>query len=155
MISEPIFHRLFKLGFKSAAFIVSMGFAKKITGNGEDSKLGLLSKLMFQTQIIATVPPEAYLPPPATATAIISIQHKEPENKAGEILQAVFQQEDKKTGNALREALIQTGISETKRSARQTIIGLGAEEAVLDTPVARLSFDQISALILLIETHLP
>jgi 16S rRNA A1518/A1519 N6-dimethyltransferase RsmA/KsgA/DIM1 with predicted DNA glycosylase/AP lyase activity len=155
MISESIFHRLFKLGFKSAAFIVSMSFAEKITGEARESKLSLLSALMFQTLFIATVPPEAYLPPPDTPTAIVTIQHKKPENKTEEILQALFRQEDKKTGNALREALIQTGVVDTKRSARQVITGLGVEDTELDTPVARLSFDQISVLSVNIKTHFP
>lgn len=153
MISEPIIHRLFKLDFKSAAFIVSKSFSDIVTNSMGKTKLSYLSRLMFESEKIADVGPEAYLPSPKTPTTIIIIRHRTPENRVDRIMQAVFRQEDKKTGNALREALIQTGEMKTKRSARQVISELEVSNTVLDIPVARLSFDQINILLMLISTQ--
>ncbi len=150
MISEPIFHRLFKLDFISASFIVSKGFAEKISPTDTpETKLGFLSQLFFETAIISEIRPDAYLPPPGTQTVIITVKHKEPTNTRDKILQALFRQEDKKTSNALREALIQTGIAETKRLAKQAASSLEVPQPILDAPVGRLSLDQILELVFL------
>ena len=142
-ISEALFHRLFKMNFKSAAFIVPQGFARKINSETPTSKLSYLSNLMYHTCYIADVHPEVYLPTPRTPTAIVTIKHKAPEGTGEAVLQAMFRQEDKKTRNALREAFLQTGQAETKRLSRQIITNLNIPETLLGTPVGRLSFDQV------------
>ena len=146
MITEPLFHLLFKLDFKSAAFIVPISFAERINIEKPESKLGYLSQVMFETEFIEEVYPASYLPPPKTQTAIVTIKPRTPENEQENILQTVFWQEDKKTSNALREALIQTTTVETKRQAKQAITEYNIPKAILETPVARLSFDQLKEL---------
>lgn len=145
MISEPLFHLLFHLDFKSASFIVSKKFADKITDPEGDTKLNYLSRMMFESALISEVQPRAYLPPPGTLTAIITVKPREPKTVTEELLQAFFRQEDKKTMNALREALIQTGRAETKRQAKDIIASFKVSPMILETPVSRLSMDQIMA----------
>lgn len=146
MITEPLFHLLFKLNFKSAAFIVPLSFAERINVAEPMSKLGYLSQVMFETEFIEEVYPSSYLPPPKTQTAIVTIKPRTPETEQERVLQTVFWQEDKKTSNALREALIQTNQVETKRLAKQAITKLEIPKAILETPVTRLSFDQLKEL---------
>ncbi len=146
MITEPLFHLLFKLNFKSAAFIVPLSFAERIHVEEPEGKLGYLSKTMFETEFIEEVFPQSYLPSPKTQTAIITIKPRTPETEVERILQTVIWQEDKKTTNALREALIQTNQVETKRQAKQAILEYNIPQIILETPVARLSFDQLREL---------
>lgn len=150
MITEPLFHLLFKLAFKSAAFIVPLSFAERITVEEPTSKLGYLSRVMFETELIEEIYPSSYLPPPKTQTAIVTIKPRTAETDQENILQTVLWQEDKKTSNALREALIQTGQVETKRLAKQAISEYQIPHTILETPVARLSFDQLHELVRLI-----
>ncbi len=151
MISEPLLHRLFRVDFKSASLIVSRGFAELVTST--DTKMGYLTWLLYDVEIVTDVHASSYLPQPKTLTSIISLQPRSPTSKADSILQAVFRQEDKKTSNALREALIQTGEASTKRVSRETIKELDLSTDLLDTPVARLSLDQIRDLSTVIETR--
>lgn len=144
MISEPILHRLFKVQFRKASLIVSSGFAGRVTSM--DSKLGFLTQLMFDVENRAEIPSSSYLPPPKVPTSIITLTPREPETSTDSLMQAVFRQEDKKTFNALREALIQIGVAETKRQAKSLIDGFEVSHTILTTPVARLSYDQILAL---------
>ncbi len=146
MIMEPLFHLLFKLDFKSAAFIVPLSFAERINVEEPVSKLGYISQVMFETGFIEEIYPSSYLPPPKTQTAIVTIKPRIPETEQERVLQTVFWQEDKKTSNALREALIQTNQVETKRLAKQTITEFDIPKTILETPVARLSFDQLKEL---------
>ena len=146
MISEPLFHLLFHINFKSASFIVSKKFADKITDTEGETKLNYLSRLMFETALISEVQPRAYLPPPGTLTAIITVKPRKPTTDTEELLQAFFRQEDKKTLNALRESLIQTGRAETKRQAKDIIASFEVSPVILETPVSRLSMDQIMRL---------
>ncbi len=143
MISEPIFHLLFHLNFKSASFIVSKKFGDIITDPDGETKLNYLSRLMFESTIISVVQPRAYLPPPGTLTAIMTVKPRNPQTGKEELLQAFFRQEDKKTLNALRESLIQTDRVETKRQAKEMIASFDVSPVILETPVSRLSMDQI------------
>ena len=146
MISEPLFHLLFHLNFKSASFITSKKFADTVTDLEGDTKLNYLSRLMFETAVLSEVQPRAYLPPPRTLTAIITVKPRAPLSEIEELLQAFFRQEDKKTVNALRESLIQTGKAETKRQAKDLITSFDVPPVILEAPVSRLSMDQIRKL---------
>ena len=146
MISEAIIRRLFKASFKSAAFLVSSGFAKKITaevGDESYSKLSFLVALFYVAKLEADVPNSAYLPTPNVSTAIVTLQTREPEDEHHGLMQALFKQEDKKTANALREALIRIGVSSTKREARSKIVELNISTSILEAPLSRLSLKQI------------
>lgn len=151
MISEPILHRLFKYQFRKASFIVSKGFADRLTE--VDSKLGYMIQYLYNVENIAEVPAESYLPPPNTQTSIVTLTPRNPETTAQTVIQAIYRQEDKKTANAIREALIQTQVVETKRQAKSQIEKLAIPDMLLTTPVARLSFDQILDLSRIIESR--
>ena len=146
MISEAVLRRLFKVPFKSASLIISSGFAEKITaapGDERYSKLSYLVGLFYDARLEAEVSNSAYLPPPNVSTAIVTLQTCEPEDSHHGLMQELLKQEDKKTANALREALIWVGACETKREARSKIVELNIPPSTLEAPLSRLSLEQI------------
>ncbi len=156
MISEAIIRRLFKVHLKSAAFIVSSGFAGIITAEpGDDrySKLSYLVGLFYDARLEAEVSSNAYLPPPNVSTAIVTLHTREPEEGHHGLMQELFKQEDKKTANAVREALIWVGICDTKREARTKIAELKIPESILEAPLSRLSLEQVMELDELLKLH--
>ncbi len=146
MISEAVIRRLFKGPFKSAAFIVSSEFAELIMaapGDERYSKLSYIMRLFYYTRIEAEVSSSAYLPASKASTAIVTLQTRELVDEHLELMQELFRQEDKKTANALREALIWVRLSDTKREARAKARGLDISTSLLEAPVSRLSLEQI------------
>jgi len=145
MISEAVVRRLLKGPIKSAAFIVSSGFAEIITAEPTDerySKLSYLVRLFYDARVEAEIPSSAYLPPPNVSTAIVTLHNRAPEDKHHGLMRELFKQEDKKISNALREALIWAGICDTKNKARSKIEGLSLPSSFLTTPLSRLSLEQ-------------
>ena len=146
MIAEAFYQRTLRLGFKSATFIVPVGFADSLIAVPEDSgysKLSWLSRLFYKTKLHETVPSEAYLPAPRVSTAIITLNPKTPVDDTGKALRELIQQGDKITKNALREALIRSTTCETKKEARQIIKDLNIEQNVLESWVSRLSLKDL------------
>ena len=156
MICESIIRRLFKVPFKSAAFLVPLEFAKLITAGPDDerySKLSYLTGLFYETRLEAEVSNNAYIPPPNVSTAIVTLQTHEPEDNHQGLMQDLFKQEDKKTANALRESLIWVGKRNTKREARAMIVDLKIPPSTLEAPLSRLSLEQIMELDELLTDH--
>jgi 16S rRNA (adenine1518-N6/adenine1519-N6)-dimethyltransferase len=123
-ISEAFLQRLTHLKFKSASLIVPKTIGETLVAHeGESyySKLSLISRLFFNSRIIAEIPSEAYFPQPNTTTCILKIDSKPPEDVVEAVLGNILKQNDKKLGNALREALIQCSkqyeVPSTKKSA--------------------------------------
>ena len=156
MISEAVIRRLFKIPFKSAALIVSSGFAEIVTAEPGDerySKLSYLVGLFYDVRLEAEVSNSAYIPAPNVSTAIITLHTREPEDNHHGLMQDLFKQEDKKTANALRESLIWTGVRDTKREARARIVDLKIPPNTLEAPLSRLSLEQIMELDELLTDH--
>lgn len=156
MISEAVIRRLFKVPFRSAAFVLSSGFAEKITAEHSEerySKLSHLTGVFYDARLEAEVSNSAYLPAPNVSTAIVTLQTREPEDEHHGLMQELFKQEDKKTVNALREALIWVGVSGTKREARSKIVELNIPTSLLEAPLSRLSLEQILELDELLAAH--
>lgn len=149
MMCEAFLQRMLRMDVKSAAFIVPRGFAKILEaelGEPEYSKLSLQAQLFYDTEILVEVPPTAYLPEPRTKTCIISLVPKQISRDSDEALKHLFRQGDKLTKNALREALIQAGISDTKREAVSFIAEAVFPTGILDERVSRLSLKEIESL---------
>lgn len=156
MISEAIIRRLFKVPLKSAAFIVSSGFAEIITAAPSDerySKLSFLLGLFYDAWLEAEVPNSAYLPTPKVSTAIVTLRARETDDEHHGLMQELFKQEDKKTANALRESLIWVGVCDTKREARSKIVEMNIPTSFLEAPLSRLSFEQVLELDELLTVH--
>ena len=145
-ICEAFFQRTLRLEFKSAAFIVPIGFAETLTAEPQTSgytKLSWLSNLFYQIQILETVPPDAYLPEPRVTTAIISLKPRNDLNKVEKTLKELIQQGDKYTKNALRESLIRSGWMESKKDARRLIEKLDLDNTILESWASRLSLTDL------------
>lgn len=156
MISEAVIRRLFKVHLKSAAFIVSSGFAEIITASSGDegySKLSHLTQLFYDARLEAEVSSNAYLPAPNVSTAIVTLHTREPVDSHHGLMQELFKQEDKKTANALREALIWVGICDTKREARSKIVEMNIPASILEAHLSRLSLEQVLELDELLTLH--
>ena len=127
-IAEAFIHRLTKLKFVSAAFLVPASFAATLTAHEGDpaySKLSLIVGLFFGVSILESVPAEAYFPPPRTRTSMITVSSRQPAGPVEAVMRELLRQGDKKLGNALIEAMIRCapayGTPRTKKSAKAAL----------------------------------
>ena len=150
MICEALLQRTFRMEMKSAAFIVSRGFAKILearAGELEYSKLSLQAQLFYDSETHMEVPPSSYIPAPRTETCIMSLVPRETSTVADEALKELFRQGDKLAKNALREALIRANICDTKNQAVSFIAESGISAETHGRRVSRLSLKEIESLI--------
>jgi len=149
MICEAMLHRLLRLSFKKAALIVSESFGERVIapmGAAGYTKLSYFSQLFYAASHVDTVPPEAYIPEPDTSTWIIALQPTEPEESSRLVMRRLLLQGDRLVKNALREALIQTHMCETKREARSKLVHLRGLDRVWEKSVSRLSLSELLGL---------
>ncbi len=149
-ITEALIHRLERLRFRAASLVVPSTLARALVANRREpdyTKLTLETRLFFDTEVISEVKPESYHPEPKTATSIIVLRPRVGLKPFEAVMRRVLRQGDRKTENALREAMIATasmGFPSTKRAAKRAMEALGLSEAILDERVARLSLGDVS-----------
>ncbi len=149
-ITEALIHRLERLRFRAASLVVPSTLARALVANRREpdyTKLTLETRLFFDTEVISEVKPESYHPEPKTATSIIVLRPRVGLKPFEAVMRRVLRQGDRKTENALREAMIATasmGFPSTKRAAKQAVEELGLSEVILDERVARLSLGDVS-----------
>jgi 16S rRNA A1518/A1519 N6-dimethyltransferase RsmA/KsgA/DIM1 with predicted DNA glycosylase/AP lyase activity len=107
------------------------------------TKLSYFSQLFYAASHVGTVPPGAYIPEPDTSTWIIALQPIEPEEPARLVMRSLLLQGDRLVKNALREALIQAHLCETKREARSRLARLRVPDRVWVNRVSRLSLREL------------
>jgi 16S rRNA (adenine1518-N6/adenine1519-N6)-dimethyltransferase len=146
-IVEAIIQRLKRLRFRAASLLVPISFANILTAKrGEPiySKLTLETNLFFHVSLIEVVKQHSYHPEPKTETALITLKPRKASDPYKAVLWHFLQQGDKKTANALREAVISTeGYPKTKREAKEVVAKLGLNELLLEKRVAALSLDDV------------
>jgi len=142
-IVEAMLQRLKRLHFRVASLLVPISFATTITskkGTQFYTKLSLEANLFYEVSMVTVVKQASYHPEPKTETALIILKPKGPENNTRGVIWQLLQQGDKKTSNALREALISIkSYPQTKRTAKETIAKLKLDEPLLEKRVAALS----------------
>jgi 16S rRNA A1518/A1519 N6-dimethyltransferase RsmA/KsgA/DIM1 with predicted DNA glycosylase/AP lyase activity len=149
MICEPFFQRTLRLGFKSATFIVSSGFAETLTADcstGEYTKLSWLSQLFYEAKQLETVLSEAYLPEPRVSTTIISLKPRSNPDHVEKTLRELIQQGDKHTKNAIRESLIRSEWTASKKEALSLVETMNLDDAILESWVSRLSLADLQSI---------
>ena len=151
-IAEATLQRLTWAKFKTASLIVSSTFASILTavqGTSKYSKLTYEIGLFFVVAKTIEVRAETFYPEPKVSTAIVVIKSKQFKKPSEAVLTALLRQVDKKTINALREALISSathGYPPTKNGARNIIAKLALPEGILEKRVARLSLADLQLL---------
>lgn len=146
MMAEAFFQRTLRLDFKSATFIIPTSFSETLqakSSEAEYTKLSFLSQLFYDTTTHETISSKAYLPEPKTSTAIITLKPRPLPHPHEKTLKELIRQGDKYTKNALREALIRSEVSGSKKEARRSIECLNLEERILQTWVSRLSLSDL------------
>lgn len=149
-IAEALIHRLERLRLRAASLVVPSTLARALVANRREpdyTKLTLETRLFFDTEVVSEVKPESYHPEPKTATSIIVLRPRVGLKPFEAVMRRVLRQGDRKTENALREAMIATasmGFPSTKRAAKRAVEELGLSEAILDERVARLSLGDVS-----------
>ncbi len=161
MICEAFLRRLICHRFERASIIVSSSFAEIVTaarGSPRYSRLTLTSNLFYEVVKVAEVKPESYYPPPSVSTCMVTLEPREPEDHAGDVLRRILVREGMKLGNALREALISSspkfGGPTTKREARGLISRMDMGDSLLERRVARLSLEDLEEASRRMEPHL-
>jgi 16S rRNA (adenine1518-N6/adenine1519-N6)-dimethyltransferase len=153
-ITEAFFHKMLKMCFHSATFIVSKGFSDIITALPENetySKLSWITDLFYTVKVHETIPNSSYFPKPKVSTSMISIFPKYG-TQSQKILKTTLKQSDRLTKNALRESLIQSLICETKNQAREVVDKLCLDQKTLLKRVSRLSLTELRTLEVLVAT---
>lgn len=148
-ITEAILHRLKRLKFRIASLIVPSTLAHSLTvdrGDPDYTKLTLEARLFYEIKIIREVKQESYHPKPKTTTFILAMSPKEGLKPFEAVMKQLLNQRDKKSRNALREAMISASLVEfpsTKKAAKRAVDQLGLSEAILNERVARLNLGEI------------
>lgn len=128
-ITEPFLEKVKCLtGIESITLLVGKTFGKFADEKATQkiSKLLLLFRCYFKGEYICDVEKENFNPPPNTMSAIINMYPKSKtelsQNPALYVMREIFEQRDKKVGNALREGIIRfyatQGITKTKREIK-------------------------------------
>ncbi len=146
-IVEATLQRLKRLRFRATSLLVPISFANILTAKRSESiysKLTLEANLFFHVSLIKVVKQPSYHPEPKTETALITLKPRRATDPHEAVLWHLLQQGDKKTANALREALISIeGYPKTKREAKETVTKLELDESLLEKRVAALSLDDV------------
>ncbi len=149
-ITEALLHRLERLKFRVAFLVVPSTLTRALTANrGEPdyTKLTLEARLFYDIEVVSEIKPESYHPEPKTATSIVVLRPRGDLKPFEVVMRQLFHQEDKKTGNALREAMISAssmGFPSTKKAAKRALEEVDLGEAILEERVARLSLGDIA-----------
>lgn len=141
-ISEPLFKQLFKLQLDLVVVTVSQGFADKLS---KDSKIGLVTSLFFHVEVKEKVSRKAFAPRPRTDSAVVKLTSKEPLSMLDIVLRNFVLLDEKKTKNALMEALVK-GLKLTKRKAKELVNSLNLPNGVLEKNSDLLSFEEFKNL---------
>jgi len=146
-IVEATLQRLKRLRFRTTSLLVPISFANILTAKRNEaiySKLTLEANLFFHISLIKVIKQPSYHPEPKTETAMITLKPRRATDPPEAVLWHLLQQGDKKTVNALREALISIeGYPKTKREAKETVARLELDESLLEKRVAALSLDDV------------
>ena len=141
-ISEPLFKQMFKLRIESAILTVSQSFAEKMLD--KNTKIGLQTSLFFSIEKLEEVSREAFLPRPRTDSTVLKMTpKKEGLSTVEKVLKRFILLNDKKTKNALQEALIEA-LNLTKKQAKERITKLNLPKNVLEKNSDLLSFEEFS-----------
>lgn len=139
-ISEPLIQKLIYHDFKLAVLLVSENFSNRLIGN-KRTKLSLISETFFSIKLHTILSPKFFEPEPKVYSRIITLNPIKP-NFKGLIFQEFLKQKDKKVKNALREAIIKSGLKFnkkiTKRRARTTITNIN-----INKKVANLNLEEL------------
>lgn len=135
-ICEPLMWRLTRTTFELTVFVVPKKFVEKLKGD-KPSRLHLLIQNFFSLEIFENIPPAAFDPQPRTMSTIIRLR---PKKEGNFFLREFLSQFDKKTKNALRWMLVQSGM--TKKEATEQI-ALKIRPAIQDRRISSLSLEEI------------
>ena len=143
-ISEPLLKQLFRKQPELAIITVSESFAEKLLD--KSSKIGLQAQLFFNIEKLEVVERKAFLPRPKTDSAVIKLTPKREElTKVEKILKKFTLLNDKKTKNALMEAIIEA-LNLTKRQSREMIAKLNLPNIILEKNSDLLSLEEFKKL---------
>lgn len=135
-ICEPLMWRLTREKMELAVLVVPKKFVEKIIGK-TPSRLHLLMQNFFTIEVFEDVPPSAFDPPPHTMSTIIRLK---PKTEGNFFLREFLSQFDKKTKNALRWMLVQSGM--TKKDAAEQIT-LKIRPTIQERRISSLSLEEI------------
>jgi 16S rRNA (adenine1518-N6/adenine1519-N6)-dimethyltransferase len=144
-ISEPLVRLFFGRPLRQAVLTLPCGFVSRLAANREDpeySKLSLFIQSFFKIETMLHIGRNAWKPVPRTDSVVVRLTPSESSSVKERIPRALAMQEDKKLGNALREAL--AGMpGGTKRKGREKVAGTGIREELLSKKVASLSLEEV------------
>ena len=109
-ITEPFIGKIILLPIQEIYLLTGITYAEHVCMEKLIRKTSILTNCFYYPKIELTVDKNAFNPPPRTKSAVISLKKKSKVELEKDInlfiMRELFEQRDKKTVNALREALI-------------------------------------------------
>lgn len=154
-ICEALFQKLVNYSFRVGVLIVPEPFARTLLAKPRDpkySKLSMMASYFYEFQLEGIVDLECFYPRPRVPSIIIKLIPKATIDLETLTIRSFFLQRDRKTKNALRDAMIEAYAVVfqkrlTKKSAKKIIESLGIDSRFLELKVARLSLEGTSEVI--------
>jgi len=140
-ISEPLIQRLIYEDFKLAVLLLPKNFVKIIIGE-KTTKLSLISNLFFEIKVCGDISPVCFYPKPRIWSNIVLLKLKRCKNFKDAIFQEFIKQKDKKTKNALREAIIKAGKKFSRNITKREAKGF-LENFEINKKVASLNLKEL------------
>lgn len=144
-ISEPLVRAFFAQTFREAVLTIPSDFVARIAANPEEhaySKLSLFSQAFFRIEALMPVGRGAWQPRPRTDSTVVRLTPRKASSARERTIRALALQEDKKLGNALREAFAGAP-GGSRRKGRERVSKAGIRADLLGKKVASLTLREI------------
>jgi 16S rRNA (adenine1518-N6/adenine1519-N6)-dimethyltransferase len=110
-VSRPLMYKVFsyRRSISEAVFMVQKEFADKLTAPPGENAYGILSVLsasFADVEMLFTIPPSVFYPPPKVMSACVKLRFKDidlDDARLIEVVQTAFNQRRKKIRNSLKE----------------------------------------------------
>lgn len=149
-LSEPLINMFMNLNFEIAVLTISKRFFETLR---KDSKLSLIIPYYFEIKKNFEVSREAFSPMPAMDSVVISLIpiKKDFLNEKNYLIRDLYDQNDKKTKNALRNSLMNYYKLYKKKVSRYDIVQkikkLGLNDVLLNKLLYSLSYHEFKVLL--------
>ena len=140
-IIEPFMHKMIKTNFKELYMIMGSNYVNNVINN-KITYLSLLTNTFFKTNKLFDIYPESFNPKPRVMSSAVKMVKKEEYSQLDKLFINMFNLNNMKVKNALRESLIKEN-NITKKESKKIIEELNINEDILNKRFDMLSNDEL------------
>lgn len=143
-IIEPFIYKLVKTDFKELYMIMGSTYIDNVINN-EINNLSLLTNTYFNTKVLFKVLPDSFNPKPKTLSYAVKITPKKDFKGLDLIIKYLYELDNKKIKNSLKEALIALkGL--TQKEAKSIIDNLNINNKILEKSFTSINNQELKDL---------